>query len=50
MVYSPSYLNSRVAPIGDNNVVIPVHGQTGRRIELAITFAVGPESKLRDAL
>lgn len=40
-MWMKSHLYSAVAPVGDDDVAIWVHGHSGGGVELAIAFAVG---------
>lgn len=40
-----THLYSAVAPVGDDDVSIGIHGHTGRSVELAVAFSMGAEFK-----
>ena len=44
------HLNARVAPVGDDDVVLGVDGDAGGRVELPVALAVRAEAELEVAL
>lgn len=45
MSFSATDLNSTVAPIGDDDVSVGVHGHARRSVELSVPLPVGAELK-----